>query len=114
MFWENYRLIEAGTKVSLDEFINNKDLVEKVKLGINGLYTDVMTLVEKCINKKDEDAIWELAKRRIISPNNIQEFLDVIDMVKNLNKFDNSIIYTMLVRIMEDLEQLYISVSSYC
>lgn len=111
VFWENYKLIELGTKVSLDEFLQNKEIKENVRKGIKGLYEEVMAQVEKITGKKDEDAIWDLAKAKVISPNIIQELLDVISLVKNLDKIDDVILYTMLVRIMEDLEQLYFSVN---
>ncbi|BFH72541.1 hypothetical protein SJAV_04850 [Sulfurisphaera javensis] len=114
MFWDHYRLIEQGTKVNLDEFLSNEELKKKVKKGIKGLYTDVMALVERCVNKKGEEAIWELAKLKIISPNIVQELIDVIELVNKIDEIDDSIIYSMLVRIMEDLEELYISISSRC
>lgn len=105
-------MVELGTKVSLDEFLNNNELKGKVKMGIRGLYADVMVEVKKMTNKKDEDAIWELAKRGTISPILVQELIDVIRIVKNIESIDDELIYTMLVRIMEDLEQLYIALSN--
>ena len=111
MFWDNYRLVELGTKVSLDEFLKDEGLKNKVKKGIIGLYLDTMNEVKKVVDKTDEEAIWELAKKGIISPNLIQELLDVIAIVKNLDKLDDVLIYSMLVRIMENLEQLYIAVT---
>ncbi|QIW24935.1 hypothetical protein EWF20_12885 [Sulfolobus sp. S-194] len=109
VFWDNYRLVELGTKVNLEEFISNKELKEKVKRGIRGLYEDVINEIERCIGKRDEEAIWDLAKSGKISPNNIQEFLDIIYMINNIDKIDDVILYGMLVRIMEDLEELYIN-----
>ena len=101
-----------GTRVSLDEFLRNEDLKNKVKKGIIGLYLDTMNEVKRVIGKTDEEAIWDLAKKGIISPNLIQELLDVISIVKSLDKLDDAIVYSMLVRIMENLEQLYIAVTS--
>ena len=91
--------------------MKNEEIKTKVKKGIIGLYFDTMNEVKRVIGKTDEDAIWELAKKGIISPNLIQELLDVISIVKNLDKLDDAIIYSMLVRIMENLEQLYIAVA---
>ncbi|MBP1357240.1 MAG: hypothetical protein JZD40_01960 [Sulfolobus sp.] len=104
-------MIELGTKVSLDEFLNNEELRGKVKRGIKGLYADVMAEAEKVTKKKGEDAVWELAKGKIISPILVQELIDVLQIVKNIDSVDNEIIYAMLVRIMEDLEQLYIALA---
>ena len=111
MFWDNYKLIELGTRVSLDEFMRNEELKTKVKKGIIGLYLDTMNEVRRVTDKTDEEAIWELAKKGIISSNLIQELLDTISIIKNLSKLDDEIIYSMLVRIMENFEQLYIAVT---
>lgn len=111
MFWDNYKIVELGTRVGLDDFVKDEELKSRVKKGIIGLYLDTMNEVKRVIGKGDEDAIWELAKKGIISPDLIQELLDVISIIKNLDKLDDAIIYSMLVRIMENLEQLYIAVT---
>ncbi|TRM80517.1 hypothetical protein DJ524_07360 [Sulfolobus sp. D5] len=52
-------------------------------------------------------------KMNIISPLLAQELMDIYSLVENLDKIDDEILYGMLVRIMEDIEEAIISINRY-
>ncbi|MFP3226615.1 MAG: hypothetical protein RXQ80_06830 [Sulfolobaceae archaeon] len=112
-FWRYYRTIERGTVVSLEEFEKDDILKRDIREAIASLYKLILNLSRKVSNNEGEDLIWDLAKKNIINPSLIQEYLDVIRIVKNVNKVSDDILYSMLVRIMEDLEQLYFSIIKF-
>ncbi|BCU69265.1 hypothetical protein [Stygiolobus caldivivus] len=116
IFWEYYRGIEKGTKVTFEEFSSNKQLKKEVTDAIKGLYTLILQEVQKKLNLakiESSDFIWDLARLKAIKPELIQEYLDIIDVVSKIDKVDDLTLYTMLVRIMEDLEELYFSIIKF-
>ncbi|QGR20150.1 hypothetical protein [Stygiolobus azoricus] len=115
-FWMYYRGIEKGTKVTYDEFISDHSLKSEVLNSIKNMYNLIRQEVKKRFGIGEirlSDAIWELAKRKIIKSELIQEYLDVLEAVEKIDMIDDFTIYTMLVRIMEDLEELYFSVIKF-
>ncbi len=113
-FWSLYKNIEKGTKVSLDEFSENKELNYEVRSSSLSLYNDVIAEASKIVNEKaDSKIIWELLRRNIISVSLAQELIDISKIINNIFSIDDTIIYSMLVRIMEDLEELYFSIQKY-
>jgi len=113
-FWSLYKSIEKGTKVSLDEFSENKELNYEVRSSSLSLYKDVMAEASKIVNEKeDSKIIWELLRRNIISVSLAQELIDISKIITSIFSIDDEIIYGMLVRIMEDLEELYFSIQKY-
>ncbi|MEM0363091.1 MAG: hypothetical protein QXH75_04740 [Sulfolobaceae archaeon] len=107
-------MVEEGTLVDLEEFKRNKQLKERVKEGIIGLINVLMSEISliSTFNSK-EDAILNLVKMRIISGSLAQELLDILEIANNLNNVEDEIVYGMLVRIMEDIEQAVISINEY-
>ena len=112
-FWKYYRIIERGTTISLEEFEKDEDLKKDIREAITSLYKLILSLSRKVSANEGEDLIWDLAKKNVINPSLIQEYLDVIRIVKNVDKVSDEILYSMLVRIMEDLEQLYFSIIKF-
>lgn len=113
-FWSLYKSIEKGTKVSLDEFSENKELNYEVRSSSLSLYKDVMAEASKIVNEKeDSKIIWELLRINIISVSLAQELIDISKIITSIFSIDDEIIYGMLVRIMEDLEELYFSIQKY-
>ncbi|BDC18339.1 hypothetical protein [Acidianus sp. HS-5] len=114
MFWEAYRKVEKGTKVTLDEFKSNSELKSEVKEGIIELYNEVLGEARKLINKSDDEELFlELFKNNIIDSYLLQELIDIANIIKNLSKVDEEVLYSLLVRIMEDLEELFYSVKKF-
>ncbi|AWR93470.1 hypothetical protein [Acidianus brierleyi] len=113
-FWLLYKNIEKGTKVSLDEFSENKELNYEVRNSSLSLYRDVITEASRIVNEsEDSKIIWELLRRNIISVSLAQELIDISKIIANIFSIDDAVIYSMLVRIMEDLEELYFSIQKY-
>jgi len=115
-FWMYYRDIEKGTKVTYDEFILDHSLKSEVLNSIKNMYN----LIRQEVNKRFgigenrlSEVIWELAKRKIIKSELIQEYSDVLEAIEKIDMIDDFTIYTMLVRILEDLEELYFSVIKF-
>ncbi len=114
MFWEAYRKVEKGTKVTLEEFKSDSELKAEVKEGIIELYNEVLSEARKLINKTDDEELFlELFKRNIIDSYLLQELIDITNIIKNLSKADDEVLYGLLVRIMEDLEELFYSVKKF-
>ncbi|MDT7901321.1 MAG: hypothetical protein RXQ76_06530 [Acidianus sp.] len=114
MFWEAYRKIEKGTEVSLEEFRSNGELKSEVKEGIIELYKEVLSEARRLINEPDDEKLFlELFRRNIIDSYLLQELIDIMNIIKNLHKTDDDVIYGLLVRIMEDLEELFYSVKKF-
>jgi len=105
VFWDYYKMVEEGTKVSLEDFATNSDLKNKVKDGVKGLF--------QCFLKEAswqggnvEDLIWSFGKQGIFPPYLVQELEDLYNLVfKDVDKTDDRLLYGMLVRIMEDIEE---------
>jgi len=113
-FWLLYKNIEKGTKVSLDEFSENKELNYEVRNSSLSLYRDVITEASRIVNEsEDSKIIWELLRRNIISVSLAQELIDISKIIANIFSIDDAVIYSMLVRIMEDLEELYFSIIKF-
>ncbi len=113
-FWSLYKNIEKGTKVSIEEFLKNKELNYEVKSSSLSLYKKVLSDASKIVKEsEDSKIIWELLRRNIISASLAQELLDISNTMNNIFSTDDTIIYSMLVRIMEDLEELYFSIQKY-
>ncbi|WP_231961120.1 hypothetical protein [Saccharolobus sp. A20] len=113
-FWEYYKMVEDGTLVKLEEFKRNQELKERVKQGILGMIKVLRDEISIVISYSSyEDAIWKLMKMNIISPLLAQELMDIYSLVENLDKIDDEILYGMLVRIMEDIEEAIISINRY-
>jgi uncharacterized protein YutE (UPF0331/DUF86 family) len=113
-FWSLYKNIEKGTKVSIEEFLKNKELNYEVKSSSLSLYKKVLSDASKIVKEsEDSKIIWELLRRNIISASLAQELLDISNTMNNIFSIDDTIIYSMLVRIMEDLEELYFSIQKY-
>ncbi|WP_338604626.1 hypothetical protein V6M85_05355 [Sulfolobus tengchongensis] len=107
-------MIEEGTLVSLEEFKNNQQLKEKVKEGIRGLVSILFKEISSIITFiSKEDAIFQLMKLGVISPILSQELLDILSIVDNLDNEDDEVIYGMLVRIMEDIEETINNIEKY-
>ncbi len=107
-------MVEDGTLVKLEDFKRNQELKERVKRGIMGMMKvlrDEISIVTS--HSSYEDAVWKLMKMNIISPLLAQELMDIYSLVENLDKIDDEILYGMLVRIMEDIEEAIISINSY-
>ena len=113
-FWEYYRGIEKGTKVTYEEFSLDERLKLEVKNSIKSLFKLILDEVKNRLGEiNSKDLVWELAKKGVIKPELIQEYLDVIDLVTDIDYVDDLTLYTMLVRIMEDLEELYFSIIKF-
>lgn len=114
MFWEAYRKIEKGTKASLEEFRSNTELKSEVKEGIIELYNEVLNEARKLINESDDEKLFlELFRRSVIDSYLLQELIDIMNIIKNIQKIEDDVIYGLLVRIMEDLEELFYSVKRF-
>ncbi|NON63464.1 hypothetical protein [Acidianus sp. RZ1] len=111
VFWELYREIEKGTKVSIDEFSRDKKLNGEVRKAIIELYNEVIGFVEYKTGKKERDALVSLLEQGNITPILLQEMLDISRVIAKISEVEDDVLYGMLVRIMEDLEELYNAVS---
>ncbi|AWR96556.1 hypothetical protein DFR86_02655 [Acidianus sulfidivorans JP7] len=114
MFWDLYHRVEKGTKVSLEEFKNNKELKNDVKNAIIQFYSYVVSMARKVINIDDDEKLFfELFKKKIIDSLLLQELIDIREAIINLDKIDDDILYSLLVRILEDLEELFYSIKKF-
>lgn len=114
MFWEIYYRIERGTRVSLEEFKKDENLKKDVKDAILDLYSFVISMCRKIVNVEDEEKLlFELLKRKIIDSSLLQELIDIRQVILNINEIDDEILYGLLVRIMEDLEELFYSIKKF-
>ncbi|MDG7044812.1 MAG: hypothetical protein JRN02_05515 [Nitrososphaerota archaeon] len=117
MFWVNYRAIEAGTEVTLDEFINDLILNAKVRAGVRGLYEELITVIKglfkdsDIVTASDSQLIWQLGQMGYIKAELVQELVDLLPIMQNAEKVEDETIYSNLVRIMEDVEECYISIT---
>ncbi|AAY79452.1 hypothetical protein [Sulfolobus acidocaldarius] len=112
-FWEYYKVIEKGTLISFEEFKNNREINLSIREAIKFLYKLIESSASKITSSKGENLIWDLARKKVIRPSNIEEFIDVVNIATRIEEVDDSIIYPMLVRIMEDLEDLYFSIINF-
>ncbi|MDG7037996.1 MAG: hypothetical protein JRN37_02360 [Nitrososphaerota archaeon] len=116
VFWVNYRAIEAGTEVTLDEFINDLILNAKVRAGVRGLYGEFITLIKglfkdsNIVTASDSQLIWQLGQMGYIKAELVQELVDLLPIMQNAEKVEDETIYSNLVRIMEDVEECYVSI----
>ncbi|QXJ34500.1 hypothetical protein [Saccharolobus shibatae] len=107
-------MIERGTLVSLEEFKSNQKLKESVKNGIKGLVKLLFQEAGKIIKfTSNDDLIFQLMKLGLISATLAQELLDILKIVNNLDSVDDEILHSMLVRIMEDVEEAINSIDKY-
>ncbi|MCH4815462.1 MAG: hypothetical protein QXY87_07090 [Saccharolobus sp.] len=107
-------MIERGTLVSLEEFKSNQKLKESVKNGIKGLVKLLFQEADKIIKfTSNDDLIFQLMKLGLISATLAQELLDILKIVNNLDNVDDEILHSMLVRIMEDVEEAINSIDKY-
>ena len=117
VFWVNYRAIEAGTEVTLDEFINDLILNAKVRAGVRGLYGELITLIKglfkdsDIVTASDSQLIWQLGQMGYIKAELVQELVDLLPIMQNAEKVEDETIYSNLVRIMEDVEECYVSIT---
>ncbi len=117
VFWLNYRAIEAGTEVPLDEFINDLILNAKVRAGVRGLYEELITVIKglfkdsNIVTASDSQLIWQLGQMGYIKAELVQELVDLLPIMQNAEKVKNETIYSNLVRIMEDVEGCYVSIT---
>jgi len=118
VFWDNYRDIEAGTEVTLDEFIKNRILNARVRAGVRGLYVELLDAARGLLQgsrpppASDAQAMWLLGQMGYIKVELVQELVDLVPIMQNAEKVENEIIYSNLVRIMEDVEECYISIAA--
>jgi len=110
-FWTNYARVEKGTLVSLDEFTASAELKEEVKNGIRGMALLILEIGREKLGKYEdwEGLIWELGRAGILSPSLLGEVIDVIRIALDPWKVDDGLLHSMLVRIMEILEEVYFS-----
>lgn len=114
MFWEIYRRIERGTKISPEEFKNNEELKKDVRRAIVELYSFVLSTCRKVISVEDDEKLfYELFRNKIIDSSLLQELIDIKQIVSNINEIDDEILHGLLVRIMEDLEELFYSIKKF-
>ncbi|EWG07530.1 MAG: hypothetical protein ASUL_03449 [Candidatus Aramenus sulfurataquae] len=111
-FWSLYRIIEKGTRISLEEFESDKTTNARIREAVRDFVDLVFLVVEnKFQGEKDrERIIWELMRENVISAYLAQEIIDILNLVKRLADVDDKVLYGMLVRILEDLEELYFSI----
>ncbi len=104
MFWDYYRMVEEGTKVTLDEFLSNPELKKRVKEGIKGLFN---YFLEVSGGKEDPlDLIWRLGRQGVFPAYLVQEMDDLYNLIfRDVDNADDKIVYSMLVRVMEDIEE---------
>ncbi|MDT7861548.1 MAG: hypothetical protein RRA45_04990 [Saccharolobus sp.] len=113
-FWDYYRMVEQGTLVDFEEFKQNSELKEKVKEGIKGMLKILTSEISTIIKFNSyEEAVWQLLRLNIISASLAQELLDIFPVINNIENADDIILYSMLVRIMEDIEETLIKISEY-
>ncbi len=110
-FWNLYRVVEKGTTMTLDQFESDKATNSEIRRAVGGLIDLVFKEAEKMLpgERDRERALWELMKRNVISAHLAQELLDILSLAKHVNEVEDAVLYGMLVRIMEDLEELYFS-----
>ncbi|ARM75035.1 hypothetical protein [Acidianus manzaensis] len=114
MFWELYHRVEKGTKVSFDEFKKDDKLKNDVKDASVKLYSYVISMARKIYNIDDDEKLFfELFKNKIIDSLLLQELIDIRSFIMNINEIDDEILYSLLVRIMEDLEELFYSIKKF-
>ncbi|QGA53384.1 hypothetical protein GFS03_01690 [Sulfolobus sp. E5-1-F] len=107
-------MIEKGTLVSLEEFKRDQKLKESVKNGIKGLVELLFQKAGMIIKfTSNDDLIFQLMKLGLISATLAQELLDILKIVNNLDNIDDEILHSMLVRIMEDVEEAINSIDKY-
>jgi len=108
MFWEYYKKVEKGLLVPIEEFRANSKIKEEVKEGIRGLIKILEEDLRRLTNNdKIEEALMELLSKSKITPILYQEILDILRLYKELDSIDDDILYSMLVRVLEDIEELH-------
>lgn len=114
MFWDLYHRIERGTKISLEEFKQDNELKRDVKNAILELYSYVISMCRKVIDEDDDEKLlYQLFRNRIIDSSLLQELMDIKGLIANINEIDDEMLYSLLVRIMEDLEELFYSIKKF-
>ncbi|MEM0373948.1 MAG: hypothetical protein QXV69_04050 [Sulfolobaceae archaeon] len=114
MFWEYYRKVEKGLSVPIEDFKYNIIIKEEVKEGIRGLMKILEEKIKKITNKNNiEEGLVELLSNSRISPALYQEMVDILRLYKKLDVVEDEILYSMLVRILEDIEELYTIIGSH-
>lgn len=110
MFWEYYTLAEKATFASLEEFVSSIELKENARRGVRGMAESVLQLASRLIGARDDwqDTILSLVKEEILPPPLIGELMDVMRISVDPWRIDDIIFYSMLVRTMETLEQVYL------
>lgn len=107
-------MVEQGTLVNFEEFKQNSEIKEKVKEGIKGMLKILTSEISTIIKFNSyEEAVWQLLRLNIISASLAQELLDIFPVINNIENADDIILYSMLVRIMEDIEETLIKISEY-
>jgi hypothetical protein len=108
MFWDEYKRVEKGLLVSLQEFISNTELRNEVINGLLKLLEIIKYEVYKVTNKENlKEGLLLLLSRGIINSNLYQELIDIINLIEKIHEVDYEIIYSMLVRILENFEALH-------
>ncbi|BBD71852.1 hypothetical protein HS1genome_0241 [Sulfodiicoccus acidiphilus] len=110
LFWEYYTLAEKATFASLEEFVSSIELKENARRGVRGMAESVLQLASRLIGARDDwqDTILSLVKEEILPPPLIGELMDVMRISVDPWRIDDIIFYSMLVRTMETLEQVYL------
>ncbi len=107
-FWKAYREVELALSLQMEEFVKDKKAVETTKNAINELFYVVSNkLKEKYKGRELNEILYSLFMQNKIPAITIQEVFDIINFIKNINSQEPQMIYGMLVRILEVLEEIY-------
>lgn len=108
-FWNIYREIERALNYTIDDFLRDKTLIEETKKAIRSLYSLVMDKLhyKYHINNDVNKLLYLLLTQNTLSASTVQEALDVIRFIENIESYEPQILYSMIVRILEVLEELY-------
>ncbi|WP_126449163.1 hypothetical protein [Sulfodiicoccus acidiphilus] len=103
-------MAEKATFASLEEFVSSIELKENARRGVRGMAESVLQLASRLIGARDDwqDTILSLVKEEILPPPLIGELMDVMRISVDPWRIDDIIFYSMLVRTMETLEQVYL------
>jgi|ECHhosMinimDraft_1075155.scaffolds.fasta_scaffold00016_26 hypothetical protein len=109
-FWEAYRILESATLLGLEDFLSDGQLKAQVKSALKQLlkaFLELAAEVSGTSREDPEEVVWQLASKGEISLSGLDDLLDVIRLIKDLDGVDDAIVYGMLVRCMEVIEEYY-------
>ncbi|AEB95464.1 hypothetical protein [Metallosphaera cuprina] len=102
-------ILERASKMSKESFLADEQVRLEVRKAIEGMLSELSILGSNLVDGRDEDLIWNLARKGVILAPLAQELSDIISIYRS---GVDELIFVNLVRIMEDIEEAYYAIKS--